>query len=176
MRINNSASKIAVVLIDMQEFFLKRIEKAIVKEMVRNQSTVINFCASHKIPVIVLEYEGVGRGKTISPLQQELKKTPTIVIRKPHNSGFRDTDLDDVLKKLKVKKLVLMGINANGCVQDTAIGALFRRYDIATARGVIANQYSKRNENLVMTKKWFSANGKFFESPADLIGYIQKTV
>ena len=167
------SAKIAVILVDMQDFFLKRISPSTKKDLITNQSKIIKVCSSRHIPLIVLEYEGTGRGKTISALQKELNRAMPIVIRKPHNSGFRDTDLASTLEELRVKKVVLMGINGSGCVQDTAMGALARGYAIATGRGVIATA-SKRDMNLATSKRWFLSNGEFFEEPSSLLAYIQR--
>jgi nicotinamidase-related amidase len=170
------SSKVAVLLIDMQEFFLQRIEQKAHKPLIDNQIKVIRYCAAHKIPLVVLEYEGVGRGKTIPKLQSEIKKVSTVaVIRKPHNSGFRDTNLDLVLKEWRIKKVVLMGINGSGCVQDTAIGALGRKYSVATASEVIASS-SERDRNLATSRRWFAANARFFESIEELLAHIKNSV
>jgi nicotinamidase-related amidase len=66
-----------------------------------------------------------------------------------------------------------MGINASGCVQDTAIGALHRGYQVITSRGVVASS-TKRDSNLDTSKKWYSENGLFFEDTDGLIDYIEK--
>jgi nicotinamidase-related amidase len=169
---SNAALRTAVILVDMQDFFLKHIKPGARKDLIENQSRVIKLCAVRKIPLIVLEYEGVGRGETTSLLQKEIKKASAVVIRKPHNSGFRDTALAELLHSLKTKRIILMGINGSGCVQDTAIGALARGYRIATARGVIASA-SERDRDLETSKKWFSDKGTFFEDSSGLIKTLE---
>ena len=163
------------MLVDMQDFFLKRIPAEKRKELILNQAAVIQLCARKKIPVIVLEYEGTGRGKTVSSLTEETQRVkPNFLIRKPHNSGFRNTNLNEILKRLGTKDIVLMGINGSGCVQDTAMGAVGRGYRIATARGVIASS-SERDNNLSTSKKWYSKTGKFFETPDALLTYMERS-
>ena len=161
------SNNIAVVLVDMQDFFLEKFDKEKVKELILNQNKVLELCGVNKIPLIVLEYR--GRGKTISALQKCIKKiTDVCVVIKENNSGFRDTNLDKLLKNKGVKKIILMGINGSGCVQDTAIGALKRGYKIMTSKGVIASN-TMRDANLATSKKWYSKNGKFFESVEGLL-------
>jgi nicotinamidase-related amidase len=159
-----------VVLVDMQNFFLQRIPKSAHKELIENQISILKLCAEKKIPVIVLEYK--NRGKTIPALQPALKKVVTEIISKPHNSGFRDTNLEEILKELKAKSVILMGINGSGCVQDTAIGAIYRGYKVLTARGVVASS-SIKDSRLATTKKWFSENGTFLESTQQLSSELQ---
>lgn len=165
--IKTNSNSTAVILVDMQDFFLEKFEKEKVKDLILNQNKVLELCEVNKIPLFVLEYS--GRGKTVSALQKSIKKVEDVsVVVKENNSGFRDTNLDELLKNKGVKKIILMGINGSGCVQDTAIGALKRGYKIMTSRGVIASN-TMRDANLATSKKWYSKNGKFFESVEDLL-------
>jgi len=56
------------------------------------------------------------------------------IVRKRRYSGFFQTGLDELLKKLKVKELVLAGILTNVCVQNTAADAFFRDYRVVIPR------------------------------------------
>ncbi len=174
MRKDPVTSNFVVVIIDMQDFFLRRFDAVVRKEVVANQQDIIDFCNKNGVPVVLVEYEGKGRGRTLSVLRNRIKKSLLVdVISKPNNSAFRDTDLEGLMKELKVRSMVLMGINASGCVQDTAIGALRRGYKIVTSRGVIASS-SVRDKYLNTSKKWYSKKGKFFESPEALKDFLQK--
>lgn len=164
-----SKNNIALIIVDMQDFFLKNFYKDKVKKLVGNQSKVISFCVKENIPIFLLEY--ATRGKTIKALRDIAKDSSTII--KENNSGFRDTKLDEILKMFGTKSIILMGINGSGCVQDTAIGAIKRNYKIMTSEDIIASN-TKRDCNLSTSKKWYSKNGKFFESSDNLIEYINK--
>lgn len=134
----------AVLVIDMQDFFLKHFKEPVRETLIKNQIKVLRMCARHKIPIFVIEYEclGINRGPTTAPLRSVLKTLPAVVqepFLKQNNSAFTDTNLDTELKKLKVKTLVLMGINANGCIQDTAISALNQGYRIITSLETMAS-------------------------------------
>lgn len=165
--------KLAVVLVDMQDFFLKRVTKENCERIIPNQIKVINFCIKRKVPFIVLEYK--KRGDTTKVLKEKIRKLPNVeVIVKEHNGGFTNTNLAEILEELKTRSILLMGINASGCVQDTAIGALHREYKILTASTVIAS-FSERDRNLATSKKWYSRKGKYFESTEDLLKYIAES-
>lgn len=167
-------NKLAVILVDMQDFFLKKVTKGNRERIIPNQLKVFDFCAKNKIPLIVLEYK--KRGDTTKILREKIQKLPhTRTISKEHNSGFRGTDLVEILVEMKVKNILLMGINASGCVQDTAIGALHRGYKILTASTVIAS-FSERDRNLATSKKWYSKSGRYFENTDDLLKYIAKSL
>lgn len=165
-------NKLVVILVDMQDFFLKKVTRENRERIIPNQIKIIAFCAKNKVPFIVLEYK--NRGKTTRILSEKIKRLPiTKTITKEHNSGFRDTDLAEILKEIGTRKVLLMGINASGCVQDTAIGALYRGYGIVTASSVIAS-FSERDRHLATSRKWYTENGKYFEKTEDLLKEIQK--
>ena len=169
---NTLKGKIAVLIIDMQDFFLNKFTDGKRKTLIRNQCKVIDFCAKRKIPLIFLEYK--DRGNTVTILQKSLENISCVkTITKDSNGGFTDTDLDETLKNHNVKSVVLMGINASGCVQDTAIGALNRGYEIVTSKDIIASS-TMRDSNLNTSRKWYSKNGLFFEGIDELLNYMGK--
>ena len=165
----------ALVLIDMQDFFLKNFVPSVKKKLIHNQTVLIDLCVKNNIPIIVLEYKcrGIFRGETILQLKKKIKPILKEVIIKESNSGFTDTNLNTVLKDLKTKEVILAGINANGCIQDTAIGALYRGYKVTTSLGVIANLSRKDLDLSKRNKNWFMDNTNFFETVEDLINYLK---
>src|SRR2546427_3345837 len=59
----------------------------------------------------------------------ELKPQPEdIVIWKARFSGFYQTELDDILKRLRVKALIFTGCTTSVCVESTIRDATFRDY------------------------------------------------
>jgi nicotinamidase-related amidase len=52
------------------------------------------------------------------------------VVPKRRDSGFYGTDMDALLRELKVDTLVLTGLHANMCIRHTAADAFFRGYAI----------------------------------------------
>lgn len=61
-----------------------------------------------------------------------------IVIKKVTYSGFFGTDLDEVLKKLKVKELIVTGVCSEICVLFTSADALMRGYKVRIPKGCTA--------------------------------------
>ncbi|MFC1615065.1 isochorismatase family cysteine hydrolase [Patescibacteria group bacterium] len=165
----------ALILIDMQDFFLKKFVPSIKKNLIHNQTILIDKCIKNKIPIIVLEYKcrGIFRGETIPQLKKKVKPMLKEIIIKESNSGFTDTKLDTILKDLKVKEVILAGINANGCIQDTAIGALHRGYKVTTSFGVIANLSRKDLDLSKRNKDWFMNNTTFFEDVENLVNHLK---
>lgn len=171
----NTKKDTAVIIIDMQEFFLANFPKPIVKQLIENQKRIINICLKKNFPFILTEYKtrGIFRGPTISTIKNLVKNSVIVTIIKEQNSAFTKTDLDTILKENKIKKVLLIGINANACVQDTAIAAIFRGYQVITAQGIIACA-SRGDMSLSKTnKKWFAENTVFFEDFKQLENYLK---
>jgi nicotinamidase/pyrazinamidase len=103
-------------------------------EKARNEGyPVIYLCDSHNKndrefkmfpPHAVKNTEG-------SKIIEELKPQGTdIILRKSTFSAFFGTDLDKVLKRLNIKKLIFTGVATSICVLYTVVDALMRDYGV----------------------------------------------
>jgi nicotinamidase-related amidase len=99
MNINNTA----LILIDMQEFFLRNLKQDVREKLIENQIEIIDFCIKNKIPVFITQYNclGIFRGKTIPVLLNKIGGNLVRTIVKLNNSAFTKTELDSYLKELK---------------------------------------------------------------------------
>ena len=71
------------------------------------------------------------RGSRGASIVDELKPEGTdILVRKNTFSGFYNTELDEMLKKLSISKIVITGIITNISVVCTAVDALMRDYEV----------------------------------------------
>lgn len=164
------------MIVDMQDFFLKKFPVSMQSELIENQKVIIDLCVKNNIPAIVIEYKagGVNRGKTRIELMDKIRGNLINVLVKENNGGFTKTDLDLILKKHNIKKIILMGLNANGCIQDTAIGANHRGYEVITSKGIIANSSSGSMEISKRNEEWYKMNTIFFENVKELYAYLSK--
>ena len=60
-----------------------------------------------------------------------------IIIKKKTFSGFYNTSLDDVLKKLKITELIITGCVVNICVLFTVADAVLRGYKVNVIRDAV---------------------------------------
>jgi nicotinamidase-related amidase len=60
-----------------------------------------------------------------------------IIVRKNTFSGFLNTDLDEILEKLSIEKLIIAGCVTNICVLYTAAGAVFRGYKVNIVKDAV---------------------------------------
>lgn len=151
----STSSKTAVILIDMQENFLGRIDKKRRTEMIKNQIIIIRLCAQLDIPLFVLEYR--QQPKTIEELKEEIAKVPRkCTITKHRDNGFIKTKLAEKLKELNINKVLLMGVNATACVLRTGAGAIKNGFNIITCNRLIADPDHFPDPN---DMSWFKQNG-----------------
>ena len=69
------------------------------------------------------------RGNWNTDIVPALKpETRDVVLYKPRFSGFYQTDLDTILKKLGIKHLIITGCTTSVCVEATVRDAMFRDY------------------------------------------------
>lgn len=171
---NKISPRAVVILVDMQDFFLKTFEKKVRNTLIENQLTVLEFCKKKKIPLVVLEYKtrGIYRGSTTAPLLEKIKATPHTLIIKEKNSGFTNTNLEQILKDWKIKNLFIIGINANACVQDTAISALKRGYKVFVSKETMACAWNKNGELSKRNTDWYIKKCHVSETATDMIDKI----
>lgn len=62
-----------------------------------------------------------------------------IVMLKNDYSAFHKTNLDKVLKKLKVKNLIIVGVSANICILSSTLDALMLNYKVWVPQNCIAS-------------------------------------
>ncbi len=165
-------ARAGVLIVDMQEDYLANInQEELGEELIPNQIKIIKYAQKNSIPIFVLEYD--LRGPTTSSLIRVLEKGQYTVIRKDYDNGFRDTQLDEKLVDKKVNSIILMGVNASGCVKMTASGGYVRGYLVVTSPDLIANDtnYVDKQEG----RTWYKNQGMWVESHKIILGVLEST-
>ncbi len=152
--------KKALLVIDMLNDFvidgaslkvpgIKTIIKPIIREIEkarRQRYPVIYVCDSHDEndrefkmfpPHAVKNTEGA---KIINELKPQ---GSDIIVRKGTYSGFFKTDLDEILKKLFVEKLIVTGCVTNICILYTVSGAVLRGYSVDVVKDAVTGLNKK---------------------------------
>ncbi len=109
----------AIVVVDMQDYFLKILPDYIKNDIVSAQLDVLDACDEYDIPVAAVEYD--GRDKTISIIIDSIMGLNRYsIMKKTTTDGFFRTPLHDILKEWNAKNLCFMGVYAGCCVKHTA--------------------------------------------------------
>ncbi|ELR66239.1 Nicotinamidase [Photobacterium marinum] len=72
----------------------------------------------------------VQKGSKGAEVLSDFLDSSDIVVEKNKDSGFYETELDTVLKKLDVDTVIITGMQTQICVQTTAADAFFRGYNV----------------------------------------------
>jgi len=138
--------KTAIIVVDIiNDFVTGVLGSKRAQRIVPKVKHLIDFAHKEKIPVIFTcdthlpnldnEFEiwppHALQGTPGSEVVDELRpKREDFVIRKRRYNSFFDTDLDTLLRELRVETVVLVGLVTDICIQNTAAGAFFLGYHI----------------------------------------------
>lgn len=136
----------ALLIVDLINTFSFRhghILASKVESMLPNILYVRNLFSKNKLPIIYVndhyKIENPTPSKVmdfcLNPLSfniiNEIKPSDNhFFVFKNNYSGFYQTNLDDLLKKLKVTHLIILGVAGNRCVLFTANDAFMRDYNV----------------------------------------------
>ncbi|HJY64083.1 MAG TPA: isochorismatase family cysteine hydrolase [Ignavibacteria bacterium] len=154
-------SKSALLVIDMQNFFLDPKSPAFTcggLAVLLNVKKLINAFREKKLPVIYTRHvhhpggidAGIMKwwwdgmcieGTTESEIHPDIAPMPDEkIIDKHRYSAFYNTDLETILRCLKIEDIVISGVMTNMCCESTARDAYYRDYRVffpADATGTI---------------------------------------
>lgn len=119
----------AFILIDMQEKLLAAMEPHYILKILARQKIVLNAAKELNVPVIITEQYSKGLGKTLPELSM-LFKEEWPIIDKTSFSCFGDVNFRRTIERRPLKSLVLMGVETHVCIQQTAIDAMARGFDV----------------------------------------------
>jgi ureidoacrylate peracid hydrolase len=141
--------KTALLVIDMQRFFADPAGKGYLpctKAIMPNMRRLLRVFRKARRPVIFTRHahhpqmldagimvrwwkESIVEGTPESEILAELApRASEKIVTKHRYSAFYDTDLQTVLRSLRIEDLVICGVMTNMCVESTARDAYFRDY------------------------------------------------
>ena len=97
---------------------------------------IFSLCASPK-----------SRGKKLAEILKPHEKDLFVLKRK--HSGFYSTNLEPLLKDLKIRRLILTGIAGDICVLFTAHDAHMRDYDLIIPKDCMASNTARADRELL---------------------------
>lgn len=126
-----SGNQEALVVVDVQTGVIADAWKR--DERVANVATAVSRARKAGVPVVWVQHsdEDLPAGSPeweFAPEVDPAEGEP--IVAKNFNSSFEDTDLDEVLARYGVSRVVLAGAASNWCIRATAYGALDRGYDL----------------------------------------------
>jgi len=150
-----NSNRNALLIIDMlNDFVLKGavLEVPAARNIIPNLKKSIDEAREKKIPIIYIcdshaeddkEFEifpphAVKGTKGAQVVEELSPKHRDYLVEKTTYSGFYNTELDDLLKKLDVNELIVTGIVTNICVMYTVYDAFLRGYRVIVPEDCVA--------------------------------------
>ena len=120
------------------------------------QNTLMKGCIGDSPPMIRLRGRAYGDlrepdycldGTWGHQIVADLRPAPNeVIIKKGRPTGFLRTRLDQVLRSQGVKSVVSTGVTSEGCVQATAMDALFHDYYSVVVEDCVASYSRERHQ------------------------------
>lgn len=129
----------ALVIIDMQKGIVDN-NPYRYKDVLGNIKILLNYYRSKNYPIIHIQHSGTA-GSTFEPgthgweIVDELKpEVNEPLYNKRYNSAFKETGLDEKLKELSIKELIIVGMQTEYCI-DTSVRIAFEKgYKVFTPK------------------------------------------
>ncbi|MFI4876016.1 MAG: hydrolase [Blastopirellula sp. JB062] len=130
----------ALLLIDLQERLLPVIERG--AAIIENAERLILTAQIFEMPILATEQYPKGLGPTVQPIRQLLGDLP----EKLTFSACGVSNLLADLPSRGVHKLLLAGVEAHVCVQQTALDLLSAGFDVYIAVDAIGSRFDSDKE------------------------------
>ncbi len=144
-------TKKALLVVDVQNDYFKggRMELVGTEEAAQNIGQLLEHFRANNLPIIHVQHFSVQPGATFflpntdgAEIHPSVKPKETeTLIQKNYPSSFRDTDLDNVLKKAGIKELIIVGAMSHMCIDTTTRAA----FDLGYTCQVISDACATRD-------------------------------
>ena len=101
--------------------------------VVANIRALVDKARQQQVPVVWVQHSGEGMEPDSDGWQMvpELSRLESeALVHKKFGDSFEDTDLEDVLARERVGRLVVTGAQTDACIRSTIHGAFARGYDV----------------------------------------------
>lgn len=178
---------LGLLVIDMQKRYVDylhyttRRDPAEVADQVKNIVAVVGEAVLLRLPIVFTELRGYGRTVTevLSPalnppylrLLPSMLRPTVRIMRKRFSNAFEDSNLEEMLRRKGVRELVVMGVNASGCVKHTVEGAVERSFGVVTSLDLLSDEVGMTSLN--KSAEFYMTNTGLKPSCTDVISYMK---
>lgn len=121
----------ALIVIDVQNGVVAEAHER--DAVVANISSLVDRARAEDVPVVWVQHsdDDLEKGSDAWEYVPELvRREPEPLVPKSFGDAFEDTNLEDVLAKAGVGRLVVAGAQTDACIRSTIHGAFARGYDV----------------------------------------------
>jgi nicotinamidase-related amidase len=121
----------ALIVIDVQNGVVAEAHER--DAVVANISTLVDKARGEGVPIVWVQHsdEQLVQGSDAWAYVPELpRQADEPLVHKSYGDSFEDTDLEEVLAKASVGRLIVAGAQTDACIRSTIHGAFARGYDV----------------------------------------------
>jgi nicotinamidase-related amidase len=162
MPITQLDTKIALIVIDLQQGIIAMPTAHPVAEVIHNTTQLLDAFRRHHLPVVLVNVDAAAPGRTDAPprvrnfpagwsdLIPELNQQPTDITVTKHSWGaFSTTDLHARLQALGVTHVVIIGVATTAGVESTAREAHGLGYHVTLALDAMTDMSLEAHDNSI---------------------------
>jgi len=139
-------SKTGLLIVDVQPVFMKDPPMLTLEggDLVQKCKGLMHHARSCGIPVVYVQHideDDMPSGTTDADKAFHSDLTPLdgeIVVSKIYGSGFMQTELSEVLESQGIHHLVVCGLSAYGCINETVLFAKLFGFDVTVIEDAVA--------------------------------------
>ncbi len=131
----------ALLILDMQDYFLKEDSNAFIPSappIIPVINSAINRFKDYGLPVIYTKHIDVKDSSMLNWWKNSIEKDEIysvfrdedVIIEKNYYDAFIETKLDSLLKSQKIKRILICGVMGNLCCEHTARSAFLKGYEV----------------------------------------------
>ncbi len=132
------ADRSMVLVIDVQEKLMPSIAEA--ARVTRSTVKLLRAAPVFGLPVLVTEQYTKGLGATIGPVSEAIAAIDARVIEKPTFSACGYDPLRDALGEIDRQQVLVAGIEAHICVQQTVLDLAAMDYDVFVCADAVGSR------------------------------------
>lgn len=155
------------------------------KRIEKNLVNLFSFARENSIPIIHLlltlpddDIRSQGKPSNLSFISGSIGHSilpnvyneKDIIVNKPKDSGFYNTDLDEKLRDLNVEVVIVVGMQTQICIQTTSADAYFRGYKVIVPKDCVC---STRMEDTERSLKWLEDYCASVDSMENIIQHLE---
>jgi len=132
------ADRACVLVIDMQEKLLPLIRGH--ERLVNAAAKLLRGAGIFRLPVIATEQYVKGLGPTVAPIRDVLRPLEAHTLEKSTFSAGDHPPVREALLKFDRSQVIIIGIEAHVCVQQTALDLASRDYDVFVCADAVGSR------------------------------------
>ena len=157
--------KAVLVVVDVQDILMKKMDQPVAENVVRNIRTLLAFSKKMAIPVLITEQYPKGLGRTVSEIRMEMESI--LPVEKVSFSCCGAETFNKQLNQTGRKQVILTGIETHVCVLQTADDLTRKGHEVHAVADAIC---SRRKLDWKIGLRWMEKKGAMI-STTEIIAF-----